>query len=79
MMQSVRLVSYIAADGTLQCQLPAQYANQQVEIMLIIQSIKFSPIIKQSNSFFEQTFGCFADDPIERPEQGNYETREMLL
>ncbi len=79
MMQSVRLVSYVAADGTLQCQLPAQYANQQVEIMLIIQSISLTSMVKKSNDFFEQTFGCFADDPIERPAQGNYEVREMLL
>jgi hypothetical protein len=72
MMQSVRLVSYVAEDGILQCQLPAQYANQQVEIMLIIQPVNLSPIIKKSNNFFEKTFGCFADDPIERPEQGEW-------
>ena len=28
--------------------------------------------------FFEQTFGCCADDPLERPEQGEYEVREEL-
>lgn len=73
MMQSLRLVSYITPDGMLQCQLPSKYANQQVEIMLIIQSIS-----KNTGDFFEQTYGCFSNDPIERPAQDNYEERETL-
>ena len=28
--------------------------------------------------FIEQTFGCLADDPIERGEQGEYEIREAI-
>ena len=29
--------------------------------------------------FFEKTFGSFRDEPLERPEQGEYEQREELL
>ncbi len=30
------------------------------------------------HNFVEQTFGCLADDPIERGEQGEYEIREAI-
>lgn len=29
-------------------------------------------------NYFEETFGALRDDPIERPEQGTFEVREML-
>jgi len=28
--------------------------------------------------FIEDTYGCLADDPIERGEQGEYEVREII-
>jgi hypothetical protein len=28
--------------------------------------------------FIEDTYGCLADDPIERGEQGQYEVREVI-
>jgi hypothetical protein len=28
--------------------------------------------------FIENTYGCLADDPIERGEQGQYEVREVI-
>jgi len=36
--------------------------------------------IKTSNwkEFIESTYGCMADDPIYRGEQGQYETREAI-
>jgi len=30
------------------------------------------------HNFIEQTYGCLADDPIERGEQGQYEVREAI-
>lgn len=29
-------------------------------------------------NFFEETFGCLAEYPLERPPQGEYETRNAL-
>ena len=29
--------------------------------------------------FIEGTYGCLADDPIERGDQGSYEIREVIL
>jgi len=29
-------------------------------------------------NFINQTYGCLADDPIERPDQGEYEVRERI-
>ena len=29
-------------------------------------------------NYFEETFGALRDDPIERPEQGMFEVRDML-
>ncbi len=30
------------------------------------------------HNFIDQTYGCLADDPIERGEQGDYEIREVI-
>lgn len=30
------------------------------------------------NEFIKQTYGCLADDPITRGEQGKYEVRETI-
>jgi len=30
------------------------------------------------HQFIEETYGCLADDPIERGEQGQYEVREKI-
>jgi len=49
------------------------------------EKIMFQKQVKEANddqtewqAFVNETYGCLADDPIERGEQGVYEIREVL-
>ena len=68
-MQTLQFTTHIQNNTQLNLTLPAEYANQDVELVVIIQACKKN--IEQQNwlAFLNQTYGCLADDPIERPEQ----------
>lgn len=68
-MQTLQFTTHIQSNAQLKLTLPAKYANQDVELVVIIQPCQKS--IEQQNwlAFLNQTYGCLADAPIERPEQ----------
>ena len=68
-MQTLQFTTHIQNNGQLNITLPVEYANQEVELVVIIQPCKKT--VEQQNwlAFLNQTYGCLADDPIERPEQ----------
>ena len=68
-MQTLQFTTHIQNNAQLNLTLPVEYANQEVELVVIIQPCKKN--IEQQNwlTFLNQTYGCLADDPIERPEQ----------
>jgi len=83
-MQSINLRSHVGEDGILQLSVPIGMTNVDLEVMVIVQPIVKTESAKTSEelswppSFFEQTAGALADDPIVRGEQGEYEVREEL-
>lgn len=70
-------------EGTISIDVPAILLHKKVEIIVI-------PLDEPSTGagggtgkgwppgFFEKTAGCFADDTIQRPPQGDYEQRRDL-
>ena len=70
-------------EGTVSIDVPATLLRRKVEIIVI-------PLDEVSGGvegekprgwppgFFEKTAGCFADDPIQRAPQGDYEQRRDL-
>jgi len=56
--------------------LPTEYVDQDVELVLVIQA-KSAQKHHWPPDFFEKTYGCLADDPIERGEQEKYEVRDI--
>lgn len=80
-MTHIQLISKVGTDGFLRVPLPHEMKDQELEILLVIQPIQ--PQVKRQTGwppgFFEKTYGCLADDPIERAPQGTFEVRESLV
>jgi hypothetical protein len=77
--------SHIGPDGILRFLMQTGLPATTVEIEVTIKPIKSYPPnatpeeLGWPPGFFEQTAGSLADDPIERPPQGQFEEREQLL
>lgn len=86
-MQTFQLQAHVGADGLLKLEVPLEWHSTYLEVLLVIQprAIATTPTVDTleargwSPGFFEQTAGSLADDPIERPVQGEYEVREELV
>ena len=84
-MHSIKLDSHIGPDGTLRLNVPVGLANQDVEVLVVIQPRRPAPAGTRPEDlgwppgFLDKTFGCLKDDPIERGEQPEYDVREELL
>lgn len=91
-MISIQTKTHIGPDGTLTVAVPTPLRETEVEVMLVVQPVSNgangmsaaanSPTLEDLGwppGFFEETFGSFRDDPLERLPQGDYEVREPLL
>lgn len=83
-MQTITVNSHTRRDGSLDLHLATQLPERDVEVLVVIQ-----PLERQAGSeprqtrgwppgFFERTAGCLAADPMHRPPQGTYESRDQL-
>lgn len=84
-MQSINLRSRVGSDGILHLEVPVGLTDAELEITVTVQSVK--PIanveILQGRGwppvFFEDTFGCFKDDPLVIDSEGIFDDWEQLL
>jgi hypothetical protein len=74
-MQSVKLQAHVGNDGVLKIEVPIGLANVDLELVVVYQPVKSG----WAEGYFERTYGSFADEPLERAPQGEYEEREELL
>ena len=65
-MKTLQFTTHIENNAQLHLTLPAEYANQDVELVVIIQSSKETMERQNWLAFINQTYGCLADDPLER-------------
>jgi len=80
-MQSIEVHAHVGADGLLKLELATNLANTELEVLVVIQphnSLEASENLGWPAGFFEQTYGMFRDNPLERLPQGEYEIREEL-
>ena len=77
-MQTLQLTKHTENYGQVHLMLPSKYANQEVELVVIIQSCQAASERKNWLDFLNQTYGCLADDPIERPEQAELKEIDFL-
>jgi hypothetical protein len=82
-MQSVTVRSHIGSDGLLNLQIPVELKDVDVEVVVVVQQIN-GHLVTDTEAlgwppgFFEETYGSFKDEPLERPPQGDFEIREEL-
>jgi hypothetical protein len=82
-MQSVTVRSHIGSDGMLNLQIPVELKDVDVEVVVVVQQIN-GHLVADTEAlgwppgFFEETYGSFKDEPLERPPQGDFEIREEL-
>ena len=67
-MKTLQFTTHIENNAQLHLTLPSECANQDVELVVIIQPLKESMERQNWLAFLNQSYGCLADDPLERPE-----------
>ncbi len=78
-MKTLQFTTHIENNAQLHLTLPSEYANQDVELVVIIQAHKETMERQNWLAFINQSYGCLADDPLERPEQPALNEIDMLL
>jgi hypothetical protein len=78
-MNTLQLNTHIKNNRQLNITLPSEYANQDVELVLIIQSSKKTLVQQNWLAFLDQTYGCLANNPLERPQQPELNEIDALL
>lgn len=79
-METIKLKTHVGSDGILRLELPVNERDLDFEVVLVMQPLKEpTDELGWPVGFFEATYGSFADDPLEREPQGEYEVRDELL
>lgn len=68
-MKTLQFTTHIENNAQLHLTLPSEYANQDVELVVIIQPRKETMERQNWLAFINQSYGCLADDPLEQSEQ----------
>jgi hypothetical protein len=78
-MQVVRKIQTADSDH-ISLKIPRAFMKRSLEIIIMpIDDIKTTPEEGQwPKEFFTKTSGCFADIPLVREEQGEYEVRDTI-
>ncbi len=81
-MRSLTVHARVGADGTLRLDVPIGPEDAGREVVVTVkpepEPTEQRPAASWPEGYFESTYGCLADTPIERPDQGEYEVRESL-
>jgi hypothetical protein len=76
-MESITVRSRVGKDSILHLDIPVEMAETDIEVTVTIQ--KITPQRGWIPGFFEEVIGGWVGEPLEREEQGEYETREPLF
>jgi hypothetical protein len=86
-MVTIKLRDKSDGNGDLTIHVPAELHNRELEVLVVLQPMDAStsnPAVTTDQNgwpagFFDDTYGCLADDPVTRLPQGSAEEREALL
>lgn len=77
-MDSRKIRSHVGKDGILHLDIPVEMPDTEIEVTVTIQRV--TPQQRGwMPGFFEEVIGGWVGEPLERAEQGEYETRESLF
>ncbi|MBW4567168.1 MAG: hypothetical protein KME31_03850 [Tolypothrix carrinoi HA7290-LM1] len=75
-MDSIKIRSHVGKDGILHLDIPVEMADTEIEVTVTIQRV--TPQQRGwMPGFFEEVIGGWVGEPLERAEQGEYETRTI--
>ena len=76
-MVTIPIRTRLQPDGTLDLRVSTGLPESDVEVLVVVQPTEVKRLL--SPEFIAETYGAFADHPLERAPQGEYEIREPLL
>ena len=71
-MNTISLKTKVDADGKLSLQLPPELVNQELDLVIVYQSIQ-QPHKEELRSTVDSFYGCLSDDPISVEEENQKE------
>jgi hypothetical protein len=79
-MQTLTFKARIGKDGLVRLEIPTDIPDQDIEIVLVMQAIAEEPVDEMGYpiGYFEETYGMFADDPIERNQPPYPDVRDEI-
>lgn len=80
MMREIELTVHVGDDGILRLETPVDARHADLKVKITIEENEAIEDLSQwPPGYFEQTAGALADFPLERGDEGTFETREVLL
>jgi hypothetical protein len=76
-MVTIPMKARLNPDGTLDIHLVTDMPESEVEVVVVVRPIAES-VASWPTGFFTETYGAFADSPLVRPPQAQFEYREPL-
>lgn len=79
-MQTIMLKARADKNGIVRLEFPTDLTNQEMEIILVMQPVEQEPLDEMGYplGYFEETYGMFADNPIERNQPPYPDVRDEL-
>lgn len=77
-MQTFQLSAHVNKNSIVQLQLPPEFSDKTIDIVVVVQQNANSHKTAWQ-TFIDNTYGSFANDLLERPEQLAIESRLELL
>lgn len=80
-METIKLTTRIDPTGTLRLEVPTALADQDVEVLLVLQALPAPPPLDAMGyplDFFARLDAMPSDAVVERGDQGTFETRTPL-
>ena len=67
-MQTITLKAHADHSGLVKLEVPTDLADREVEIVLVIQALTTAPLDNMGypSGYFDDTYGSFAEAPLER-------------
>jgi hypothetical protein len=79
-MQTITMKARADRDGVVKLEIPTDLADREVEIVLVMQALDKEPLDDMGYpiGYFEETYGSFADEPLERKQPLQPDARDEI-
>jgi hypothetical protein len=79
-MQTITLKARADSNGMVKLEIPTDLADRDVEIVLVMQPLAIEPLDDMGYpiGYFEETYGMFANDPLERNQPPRPDVRDEM-